>query len=105
MANQPISVSTANTLISEYINYMTSKGVNMSLQTQSVGFSGATLMHWLGTVTPFADEFRICMGCYPAGDPSAGRTTVIVWPYKNGAPATDGGGNTINPFNEGGLRP
>ncbi len=108
MANQPIPVSTANAMISDYISYMTKLGVDMNHQTQSVSFDGTILMNWLGSVMPYADELRVCMGLYPAGNSQAGRTTVILWPYKNGLPATwpatgkDGGGDqTINPYNEG----
>jgi hypothetical protein len=101
MADQPIPVGTANTDIATYISFMTNLGVNMNLQTQTVSFNGTVLMHWLGTVMPFADELRICMAAYPAGHPKAGRTTVILWPYKNGQPAVDGSSKTINPFNDG----
>ncbi len=104
MTNQPISVTRANTLIQENISYMTSLGVNMSNQTQSVGFTGTDLQQWLSTVMPYADELRICLGVYPAGEPNAGRITTILWPYKNGQPATQtmGGKDVmIDPFNEG----
>jgi hypothetical protein len=106
MANQSIPVNRANTLIQENITYMSNLGVNMAKQTQSVGFNGAALQQWLANVMPFADELRVCMGVYPAGDPQAGRITVALWPYKNGQPATQpavgGGANMmIEPFNEG----
>jgi hypothetical protein len=101
MADQPIPVSTANKTISEYSKYMTNLGVNMNQQTQSVSFSRTTVMHWLGIVMPFADELRIFMGTYPDGNPHAGRTTVILWPYLNGNPATDGTGAGIDPYNDG----
>ena len=107
MANQPIPVSTANAMINEYIAYMTKLGVDMNNQTQSVSFDGSILMSWLGTVMPYADELRVCIGSYSSGA-SAGRTTAILWPYKNGQPASwpaagkdGGGGQTIDPFNEG----
>jgi hypothetical protein len=98
---QAIPVTTANTQKSEYVSYMTGLGVNMNSQTQSVSFDSTTLMHWLNTVVANADEFRIFMGRYPQGHPSAGRTTVMIWPYKTGAPAVDSHGTSIQPFNEG----
>ena len=106
MANQPISVATANAMIQENITYMSGLGVNMSNQTQSVSFDGIILQQWLANVMPFADELRICIGVYPKGDPNAGRVTTILWPYKNGQPATEpsaaGGADVmIDPYNEG----
>jgi len=109
MANQPIPVDKAYDMVKNYIAYMTGLGVDMQKQTQSVSFDAAIFKHWLDTVMPYTDELRVCMGVYPAGDPQEGRTTVILWPYKNGKPATmpavgdgDGDGNqTIDPFNEG----
>ncbi len=52
-----------------------------------VSFTGNELMDWLNQTMPYADELRVCFGTYPAGDPNAGRVTVILWPYKNGEPA------------------
>jgi hypothetical protein len=101
MSDQPIPVSSANAMIAEYISYMTSLGVNMNNQTQSVSFTGTSVMNWLNTVMPFANELRIFNGRYPAGDPNAGRTTVILWPYNHGAPAVDGKGIAIQPLNDG----
>ncbi|PZR27099.1 MAG: hypothetical protein DI535_11840 [Citrobacter freundii] len=103
----------------------------MKTQTQSVCFSLTELMEWLNKMTPIADEIRIFMGDYPSADVKAGRTTVILWPYKDGEPArsTDatlapesvepdfgnedegttspapGGGNPVNPYNDGKLMP
>ena len=101
MPSQPIPTSLADSLINEYSSFMGKLGVNMGHQTESVSFDGATVMHWLNAVMPFADELRISMGCYPAGHPNAGRTTVILSPYLNGARATDGGGHTLDSFNDG----
>jgi hypothetical protein len=98
---QAISISTANTQKSEYVSYMTSLGVNMNGQTQSVSFDSTTLLHWLNTAAANADEFRIFMGRYPQGHPNAGRTTVIIWPYSSGVPAVDSRGTGIQPFNDG----
>ncbi|MGH2552158.1 MAG: hypothetical protein ACRDEB_00485 [Chitinophagaceae bacterium] len=110
MANQPISVARANAMIQENISYMTGLGVNMTQQTQSVAFDGKDLQQWLSTVMPFADELRICIGVYPAGTSDEGRITTILWPYKNGQPATmpsagDGANIMIEPFNEGQQHP
>lgn len=118
MSNQPIPIQTANLMIADYFNYMTEHGVDMNRQTQSVSFNSSILLEWMTSVSDYADEFRIFMGLYPDSDPRAGRTTVIVWPYKDGQPATmpgtsgkdggegDGGeGHGIDPFNEGTLNP
>jgi hypothetical protein len=108
MTNQPIPVTRANDLINQNISYMTSLGVDMSKQTQSVGFTGADLQQWLATVMPYADELKICLGVYPAGEPNAGRITTILWPYKNGQPAAQpiGGKDVmIEPFNNGEGQP
>jgi hypothetical protein len=104
MAGKAISVADANLMIAEYASFMHGLGVSMATQTQDVAFTGSALSTWLGNVMPYADELRIFMGVYPLGNPRAGRTTVIIWPYKNGVPATDGGfrgGNAIEPFNDG----
>lgn len=90
---------------------MEGHGIDMNAQTWSVSFSGSALMTWLNQVMPYADELRIFNGLYPTGE-QANRTTVILWPYKNGAPArwpaeglsVDGDGY-IDPYNEGGLDP
>jgi hypothetical protein len=113
MPDQPIPVSTANDMLKQYVTYMKSLGVDMDSQTQSVSFTGSSVMGWLAQVMPFADELRVCMGLYPPGHIQAGRTTVILWPYKNGQPATKpltegkngGGGSTINPYNDGHGQP
>jgi hypothetical protein len=107
MAGQPIPIATANKMIKDYLGYMASLGVDMHDQTQSVSFSSAELMAWLNDVMPSADELRIFMGCYPAGQPNAGRTTLILWPYRSGAPAMDSGfaAAGIEPFNEGTREP
>lgn len=80
---------------------MTGLGVNMNSQTQSVNFPATALVKWFNNLGAAADEYRIFMGCYPPGTPNAGRTTVIVWPYKNGQPATDATGALIQPYNDG----
>ena len=93
---EPISPSAANTQKQDYVNYMTGLGVNMNAQTQSVSFDSTVLLHWMNSLGTFADEFRLFMGLN-----TNGRTTVIVWPYKNGVPAVDSRGTTIQPFNDG----
>ena len=108
MASQPITISRANKLITEYRDYMIGLGVDISSQTQTVSFNAAVLAQWLNNVLPNTDELRICMGVYPSGEADAGRITVALWPYKNGQPATEevGGVTTeIEPFNVGSLHP
>lgn len=112
MPNRPIPVSKANEMINEYITYMQQHGVDMQKQTHSVSFAGKELMEWLNGVMPYADEIRIFMGDYPKDDPNAGRTTVILWPYKDGKPAKkpdiqgkDGGDTDVEPYNDGQLMP
>lgn len=105
---KPIPASTANDMIKAYFDYMTKLGVDMKKQTQSVTFTGSTVMTWLTEVMPRADELRVFMGVYPEGHDQAGRTTVILWPYKDGQPATKpiegkGGddGEDFDPYNDG----
>jgi hypothetical protein len=114
MANRPIPVSEANRMIETYISYMTKLGVDMSKQTASISFTEPALSTWMAEVRPYADEFRICEGVYPPDHEAAGRITVIIWPYKDGKPATrpaeeegvGGGPSTpIPPYNEGGRIP
>ena len=108
MANQPISVETANQMIASYITYMKNLGVDMERQTESVSFSSPGLINWLNEVAPYCDEIRIFNGLYGSGDHDQ-RTTVILWPYRNGQPATRqqsiNGDNYVNPLNEGELHP
>lgn len=115
MAGKPIPAGAANDMISAYIGYMTALGVDMNNQTQSVSFTSSVVMSWLNTVMPRADELRIFMGLYLPDHVKAGRTTVILWPYKNGQPLQvdpmelepseggdkKGGGGPTYPFNEG----
>lgn len=127
MPNRPIPITEANTMIKAYSTYMTTLGVDMKKQTQAVAFKLPELISWLSKMTEVADEIRICMGDYPAGHPEAGRTTVILWPYKNGQPSVytgveptadnpegcddeggaegDGGGKEVDPYNDGQLFP
>ena len=109
---KPIPASTAKDMIKSYFDYMTKLGVDMNKQTQSVFFTGSTVMTWLNEVMPRADELRVFMGFYPNGHEQAGRTTVILWPYKAGKPVAkpiDGKGGDDDdlgdPFNEGGGHP
>jgi hypothetical protein len=112
MAGKIIPVSTANDMTRLYVDFMTKLGVDMNRQTQSVSFTNSDLMDWLATVKPFTDEMRIFMGVYPEGHAQAGRTTVILWPYKDdkpaAAPLTIGKGNgddDFDPYNEGAGHP
>lgn len=123
MPNQPIPVSEALGMIKTYTSYMQTLGVDMQKQTHSVAFTLPELLAWLNKMTGLADEIRVCMGDYPAGHAQAGRTTVMLWPYKNGVPAKypsegndgcdeneedceDGGpGKDVDPYNQGQLYP
>ena len=104
MPGKPISKVTADDMIKEYIGYMSGLGVNMNNQTQSVSFTGTTVMGWLTRKMGEADELKVFMGLYPPGHAKAGHTTVILWPYKNGQPYT-GAGITVNLGEEGGGTP
>lgn len=107
MANRPIPVAEANSMMEEYVSYM--QGLGAGNQSQYISFTAQELLNWLSDVMPFTDELRICEGIYPVGHSSAGRITVILWPYKDGNPATkpltdgkDGGDNTVlKPYNDG----
>lgn len=114
MPNQTIPISKANAMIQQYVTYMTTHGVDMNFQTQTVVFDTTLLMEYLDRTKGYTDEFRICIGVYPNDESKAGRITAIVWPYKNGQPAsrsTDaegkggGGKPPLDPFNDGGLLP
>jgi hypothetical protein len=99
-------------MMKEYNLYMLSHGINMLKQTQSVSFTGNELMAWLNEVMPYTDELRVCLGAYSNIIPLDIRTNVILWPYKDGQPATrpiaagkDGNDEKIPPYNNGGLNP
>lgn len=111
MPNRTIPVSDANAMIAQYLAYMTDHKVNMNTQTHSASFTTPELLRWMNEVKDYTDEFRICLGVYPGGE-KTGRMTTIIWPYKDGQPAThpdegkDGGGKSqFDPYNEGGLTP
>ncbi len=120
--SKPIPVSQAKAMIKTYDNYMQTLGVDMKTQTQCVSFPITDLMAWLSKMTPIADEIRIFMSDYPVGTPNAGRTTVLLWPYKDGQPARtkdrtlaseipdvinegDPDDGEADPYNDGGLKP
>jgi hypothetical protein len=112
MAGKPIPVSTANEMKRLYIDYMVKLGVDMDHQTQSVSFTNDAFADWLSTVKPFTDELWVFMGVYPEGHEQAGRTTVILWPYKDGKPASkpltlgkDGDNEGLPPYNDGAGNP
>ena len=105
MAGQSISVDAADQMVTTYVDYMTNLGVNMEEQTQSVSFTLSDLRTWLDSVANRTDEIRVFMAAYPSGEPNEGRTTVILWPYRNGAPAVDGNNNELDPYNEGTGQP
>ena len=99
MPNRPIPVDQARAMIKDYTAYMQTLGVDMKKQTEMVAFSLPELMKWLTKISSVADEIRICMGDYPDGHAHAGRTTVILWPYKNGAPAQKSTATALTPLN------
>ena len=109
MAGRQIPVSTANNMTRLYVEFMTKLGVDMDHQTQNVSFTNDDLMDYLVTVKPFTDELRVFMGVYPEGHEQAGRTTVILWPYKDGKPSArpltigkgGDGDDGFDPYNEG----
>lgn len=114
MANQPIPVSLANDMIQNYQDYIAKLGITG--QTESVAFNSTALLNWMNSVKAHTDEFRIFLGVYPVGATNEGRLTTIIWPYKEGEPATGtvtgdkddsnkSSDNLIDPFNEGGLSP
>ncbi|MBL7739582.1 MAG: hypothetical protein JNK14_10200 [Chitinophagaceae bacterium] len=110
MAGKPIPVSTANEMIRTYLDYMTKQGVDMGKQTHSVSFTSAELMSWMKEVSPYADEFRICMGAYM--QEPFDKITTIIWPYKDGHPSRkplsqgkDGDDEPVDPFNDGNTHP
>jgi hypothetical protein len=118
MPNRPISPDLANAMIADYLAYMTAHKIDMKDQTHCVEFSSDALLAWMGSVSSYCDQYRICMGRYPIGHEYAGRLTVIVWPYKDGKPAVkpkdpkppgnggdDDDDEPVDPFNEGTLNP
>lgn len=115
MENGPISVSVANSMIEEYLQYMKAQGIDMDKQTHSISFTRDKLMDWLTRNMEGADELRICLGAYGKDESNAGRITVILWPYKDGEPFTqpisDGKDAPPpppppgDPYNQGGLNP
>ncbi len=114
MAGKPIPISTANTMVTNYVNHVRQLAVDPNKKTQYVSFTLSELMQWLSQVTPFTDEIRICLGIHPDGSGDPGRVTAIIWPYKGGSPATkpfsdgkDGGGDEdgVDPFNDGSNGP
>ena len=115
MENHPIPVGDANIMIEEYIKNSKELEVNPTKKTYSVSFTAPDLMKWLSQTMPLADELRVCLAMYPKDHVHAGRVTVILWPYKDGAPAThttllDGKDAPppppeIPPYNAGGLNP
>lgn len=115
MKNHPIPVSEANAMIEEYLKYLKDNGIDPGKQTQSISFTGTELMTWLETNMKDPDELRVCLGVYPPGHENAGRITAILWPYKDGKPATtkalaEGKDDPpppppTEPYNAGGLNP
>ena len=108
----PIPVSEANLMIEEY-ERSTDPTAELAKKTFSVSFTSKELMDWLTPIMSLADELRICFGKYPKEDPNAGRVTVILWPYKDGQPLTEGYAEgkdgtpptPTDPYNQGSLKP
>jgi hypothetical protein len=113
MAGRPIPVATASDMTKLYADYIQYLPVPTSKKTESVSFTFAELTDWLRLVEPYSDELRICLSVYPDTSPDVGRVTAILWPYKDGQPATwplaegkDGGGDQgVPPYNEGSMNP
>lgn len=113
MAGRPIPVATASEMTKLYADYVQYLPVPSTKKTEYVSFSFAEFMSWLKQVEPYADELRICLGVYSVIPPDDGRVTAILWPYKNGEPATqpfvegkDGSGDQgVPPYNEGSTGP
>ncbi len=111
MANEPIPVSIAISMMEEYILYMRAKGIDMEKQTHSISFTSKELMTWLNETMPVADELRVCLGAYGKNESNAGRITVILWPYKDGQPTmlpfleSKDAPSPTPPYNTGGLNP
>lgn len=85
----PIPVAEAEIMIKEYEG-ASATDLELTKKTLTVSFSGKELMDWLNEKMAIADELKIFFGKYPKGNPEAGRVTVILWPYKDGAPLTQG---------------
>ena len=108
----PIPVSEANLMIEEY-ERSTEPTTELTKKTFTVSFTGRELMDWLTEKMALADELKIFFGKYPKEDPQAGRVTVILWPYKDGQPLTDGYSEGKDgtpppptpPYNQGSLTP
>lgn len=108
----PIPVATADLMIKEYEG-ITASDLELAKKTLTVSFTGKELMGWLNEKMAVADELKIFFGKYPKDDPQAGRVTVILWPYKNGSPLTEGyieGKDgppppPSDPYNQGSLTP
>jgi hypothetical protein len=105
MAGQPIAANAAETLMSNYAAYMTSLGVDMGEQTESVSFSLSDLVTWLNSIASQTDEIRASLGSYGDNSPDKNRLTVILWPYRAGNRAVNGSNQEIDPYNEGSLKP
>ncbi|HET6996364.1 MAG TPA: hypothetical protein VFI06_15325 [Chitinophagaceae bacterium] len=110
MAGKKIAISTANAMISNYVDYLRTLRVDAKKKTEYVSFTLQEIQAWLNEVTPSTDELRIYLGVYSADSPTPGtpgRVTTIIWPYKNGKPAQkpiegkDGDDGGHPPYNDG----
>jgi hypothetical protein len=76
-------------MIKEYED-STESVTELAKKTLTVSFTGAELMGWLTEKMAQADELKIFFGKYPKENPQGGKVTVILWPYKDGHPLTEG---------------
>ena len=112
MAGKSIPISTANAMVSRYVDHVQNLGVTANKKTQYVSFTLPEIMEWLQQVTPFTDELRICLGIHPDNASDPGRVTAIIWPYKSGRPASQplapgkgGDDSGLDPYNDGSNGP
>lgn len=113
MAGKPIPIITANAMNKMYAEYVQQLPVAAGRKTEYVSFTFKELMAYLNEAAPYTDEIRIYLGMTAEPSPDPGRVTTIIWPYKNGRPATrplaegkDGGdGEGFPPYDEGNGNP
>ncbi len=116
---QKITPQYAELCKSAYQNYMKEHGIDVkTTQTNCVSFGSKALQEYFinNQIFENSDEIRIFLGVYPLDSPNtypeakSGRITTIIWPYKNGKPATYPSTELVNakeiePFNIGELMP
>lgn len=116
-----ITPAFANACKAEYAAFMKNLGINVNKnQTNTITFNTAELQAYLQDNNVFenSDEIKVFLGVYPEDSPGVypstqpGKITAIIWPHKNGQPATflkegnnGASGAPIDPFNVGELSP